>query len=301
MADIRLQDLPDVGSRTGWPWDTPPSAAPDAPPTDDGWPRVTVVTPSFNQGRFLEETLRSVLLQGYPNLEFIVMDGGSTDDSVAIIRRYEPWLSSWVSAPDSGQSAAINSGFAQASGALLTWLNSDDTLMPGAIFTMAASWLAHGRGAAVVGTGQTVDLAGQVIDERPARQLDLESILMWRDDWFIQPACFFPAAAFEQLGGLDEDLHYAMDLDLWIRLAKDGPGLIGVDAVIAQQKEHADQKTARLGIATAESIVVQVRHGAEAEGIRRIADIAEQLDALRDKLRPFVDNPMYRALRQVLR
>ena len=103
------------------------------------WPRISVVTPSFNQGEFIEETIRSILLQGYPNLEYIVMDGGSTDNSVEIIKKYSPWLSYWISEPDAGQSDAINRGLKQASGDFATWINSDDLLCKNALVGHAAT------------------------------------------------------------------------------------------------------------------------------------------------------------------
>lgn len=106
-------------------------------PVGHTWPRITIVTPSYNQGSFIEETIRSVLLQGYPNLEYIIIDGGSSDDSVALVSRYSEWLSFWVSEPDNGQAAAINKGFKKASGDIWQWINSDDRLAPGALFRVA--------------------------------------------------------------------------------------------------------------------------------------------------------------------
>src|SRR5262249_39110767 len=122
-----LHELPaPPPGRTGWPWTVASAALPPAMPDGAVWPRVSVGTPSFNQAHFVEATLRSILLQGYPNLEYFVMDGGSTDGSVEIIKKYSPWLTSWVSERDGGQSAAINRGLRLGSGLFTTWINSDD-------------------------------------------------------------------------------------------------------------------------------------------------------------------------------
>src|SRR5436190_18724174 len=126
MRTPRLSEIPPPPpGKTGWPWneETPP---PEIMPDDRALPRVSIITPSFNQGRFIEETIRSVLLQGYPNLEYIIIDGGSTDDSLEIIRKYDPWITLWVSEKDRGQSHAINKGLSKATGEILCWLNSDD-------------------------------------------------------------------------------------------------------------------------------------------------------------------------------
>src|SRR3954466_16026070 len=122
---------PPPAGRTGWPWTvgTPPDASADAA----SLPRVTIVTPSYNQAEFIEETIRSILLQGYPDLEYFVVDGGSTDNSVEIIRKYEKWITHWVSESDRGQSDAIQKGFNRVTGPVSAYLNSDDIYMPGAL------------------------------------------------------------------------------------------------------------------------------------------------------------------------
>ena len=118
--------------KTGWPWTVETSQLADTMPDGRPWPRISVVTPSFNQGQFIEEAIRSVLLQGYPNLEYIIVDGGSTDALIDIIRRYTPWISSWFSERDDGQSDAINKGLGVATGEIVSWLNSDDLVTPDA-------------------------------------------------------------------------------------------------------------------------------------------------------------------------
>ena len=124
---------PPPPDKTGWPWTEESRQLPDTMPDGASWLRVSIVAPSYNQGQFIEETIRSVLLQGYPNLEYIVADGGSADKSAAVIRKYEPWLTHWVSEPDRGQSHAINKALARSTREALASLNSDDCLLPGAV------------------------------------------------------------------------------------------------------------------------------------------------------------------------
>ena len=134
-----LSELPPPPSgKTGWPWTEESRRLPNQMPSGCPWPRISVVTPSFNQGKFIEETIRSVLLQGYPNLEYLMIDGGSTDNSVEIIKKYSPWLTYWVSEPDDGQSDAINRGLKMSSGDFATWINSDDLLCKNALVEHAS-------------------------------------------------------------------------------------------------------------------------------------------------------------------
>ena len=140
--------------KIGWPWNQPDQMMRQESIADsDDWPRITIVTPNYNYGDFLEETIRSVLLQGYPNLEYIILDGGSTDQSIDIIKKYEPWITYWMSSPDDGQASAINKGLEITTGVWFNWLNSDDILMPNALCSLAkislliptAQWISGGR------------------------------------------------------------------------------------------------------------------------------------------------------------
>lgn len=149
MSGVNWADLPlPPEQKTGWPWSEESVAGRAAPPVlfdGQALPRITVVTPSFNQGQFIEQTIRSVLMQGYPNLEYMIFDGGSSDGSVETIRKYENHLAYWQSEPDRGQSHAINKGFKRSTGQIICWLNSDDYFLPDTLKTVAES-LADGTG-----------------------------------------------------------------------------------------------------------------------------------------------------------
>lgn len=182
-------------------------------------PLVSIVTPSYNQARFLDETMKSVLDQDYPNLEYLVVDGGSTDDSLEIIQRYASRLAWWVSEPDSGQTDAINKGFSHAKGDILAWLNSDDIYQPGAISEAVAFLVENPEVGMVYGDVNFIDENGKVIGKFAARQTDYRRLR--RGYVHIpQQAAFFRADLWRQVGPLDPSFYFAMDYDLWVRLAK---------------------------------------------------------------------------------
>ena len=205
------RDLPDApDGATGWPW--------VAEPADFGggfraaWPRITIVTPSFQQAPYLEACLRSVLLQGYPNLEYIVIDGGSRDGSVDIIARYAPFLAFWKSETDSGQANAINQGFTRATGEIVGWINSDDLLLPGALFAVADAFLS---GSAEIVYGDALNLFEED-----------DTLQYWQGFWITRPVLRFGGvisshAVFWRRSvhvPLWEDLNCSMDQELWQRL-----------------------------------------------------------------------------------
>ncbi len=185
-------------------------------------PKVSIVTPSFNQALFLEQTLRSVLEQDYPNLEYIVIDGGSTDGSLEIIQKYADQLAYWQSQPDQGQTDAINQGFDRASGEILAWLNSDDLLLPGAVNAAARALQAHPEAAMVYGDALLINAEGKTIGKFPAAQTDYRKLR--RGYVHIpQQASFFRADLWRQVAPLDVSFYFAMDYDLWVRLAALAP------------------------------------------------------------------------------
>jgi hypothetical protein len=206
------------------------------------WPRITLVTPSLNQGAYIEETIRSVLQQEYPNLELIVIDGGSTDDTVSTLMRYSQWIDYWVSEPDNGQSDAINKGLALATGEWFNWLNSDDYLQPGALFALAR---ATQKQDAVCVSGRTSNLCnGHIFSSYqanvPAALPDFLFSLRVN-----QPGSLLHVESVREVGGIRDDLRMVMDLDLWLRLGMTyGPQAFHfIDQQIAVYRYHSASKT----------------------------------------------------------
>jgi len=234
---------PPVG-KTGWPWTADSRRPEDLDRPGFSWPLVTIVTPSFNQGGFIEETIRSVLLQDYPNLEYLVIDGASTDDTVQTLKKYEPWLSQWVSEPDRGQTHAINKGFRRARGEIVAWLNSDDTYEPHAIRSVVRHMVSN-RATIAYGNCRLIDEAGRAIRAVVPPAVTYNSLL-----WFWtrpastppQPAIFFRRHVLEEVGLLDEALHYVMDYELWLRISRKY-SFSYVDALLANYRIHSDSKT----------------------------------------------------------
>jgi glycosyltransferase involved in cell wall biosynthesis len=208
---------------------------------------MSIVTPSYNQGEFLEEAIRSVLLQQYPDLEYVVMDGGSDDETVRILEKYDDWIDHWVSEDDEGQSHAINKGFEAVSGDLFTWMNSDDYYLPGALRAFAEAATSSPEAAVWAGACHEVDIEGTIDRTLPPSGLDSDNLRKAFGDWwfggfFHQPASCIRAEAFREVGGLTQHLYYAMDVDLWVRLADVGP-FVPIDEPLACARMYEGIKT----------------------------------------------------------
>ncbi len=224
-------------------------------------PKITVVTPSYNQGKFLEQTICSVLGQLYPNLEYFVMDGGSTDDSVEIIKRYESSLAGWVSEKDRGQSSALNKGFARATGEILCWLNSDDFLLPGAlreaVRQMEGADFVYGKCLSFSDTGTR-----GLVNIPPEHDRALLSLV----DYIIQPSSFWRRSLWDKTGPLNEEYHYAFDWEWYLRADKVGR-FARADFIFSAYRFHDAHKSSHGGQKRAQEIVAVAKaQGGDAAG-----------------------------------
>ena len=240
---VTLDQLPaPPDGKTGWPWTEASTPLPANLPNGSPWPRISVVTPSYNQGQFLEETLRSILLQGYPNLEYIVIDGGSRDESVEIIQRYAPYLSHWVSEPDRGQSHALNKGIEQATGQFFTFVNSDDCLTANALARVADYFIRYPATAFLSGGVVQVDHNGKLLREIsgfPA--FTWEDLVMTRT-YLPQLGTFWRTENFEVVGKFRQDLHFFFDQEFFIRMLMNY-SMTTIDGVFAIARFHSAAKS----------------------------------------------------------
>lgn len=238
---------PPPPGKTGWPWNEESPQTPNKMPDGREWPRISIVTPSFNQADFIEETIRSVLLQGYPDLEYFVIDGGSTDGSVEIIRRYAPWLAGWGSEKDRGQSHAINKGFERCTGNLITFQNSDDFYLPGALFELGRLYSHQPQCGAVVGAFANANGSSKLdmpvppqLHVRTPADLTLGPPGVYR---LHQVSTIYTRRALDSVGRhVDEQLKYVMDRELLYRVCKRFSVQI-TDVCVAAFRRHAGSKT----------------------------------------------------------
>lgn len=258
MGPLDMSKFPlPPSDKIGWPWTTRFETQDAKTQTASKYPVISIVTPSFNQGKYIEETIRSVLLQHYPNLEYIIIDGGSTDGTLEIIRKYEPWLAYWVSERDHGQAEAINKGLKHSTGDWLAWLNSDDLYLPGALGHVAQVAADNPTANWIVGITSMCDVA--LVEQsqyrpyvRTAPGLDRDFLTgTWVD--FVcrkksgvllpQPSTFWSRLAWVEAGPVNENLRYSMDIDYWARLAHSGFSPVCVDVKLAAYRQHEKTKT----------------------------------------------------------
>jgi cellulose synthase/poly-beta-1,6-N-acetylglucosamine synthase-like glycosyltransferase len=214
--------------------------------------KVTIVTPSFNQGRFIRQTIESVLSQDYEDLEYIVVDGASTDGTLEILQEYDGRLK-WISEPDEGQSDAINKGFKMATGDIVAWLNSDDTYEPGAVSAVISYFEQNPEVVLIYGEGNIIDEEGKKLHRFSATiPFNLWALVhVW--DYILQPATFFRKEALENVDYLNKELHWTMDWDLWLKLSTKYDVLY-INEYLANSREYSDTKTSTGGLARIEEI-----------------------------------------------
>ncbi len=207
-----------------------------------GYPRISIVVPSYNQGNFIDRTLRSIVSQNYPNLDLIVVDGGSSDGTVGVIRKYANHIQWWVSEADDGQANAINKGLSNATGDIFSWLNSDDCLMPGALFRVAEQFMASDETEVVYGHRVLINEAGQDVGKwiMPGHR----KFILTYADFIPQETMFWRTALWQKVGGgLDESFHFAMDWELIRRFIDANAKFKLIPAFLGQFRMHESQKT----------------------------------------------------------
>ncbi len=224
---------------------------PASMPSGKPWPKITVVTPTYKRARLLEETIRSVVTQRYPNLEYIVMDGGEDDETERVIKKYEKSIAYWESEADRGQSHALNKGMTRATGDILTWLNDDDTFEPDALYSIALAFDMHECDivAGVVRLERDGELQGHHMASCPSGPLNLQELLDLDGRWntsrfFYQPEVAFTQEIWQRAGAtVQENLHFSMDYDLWVRFAALGARVAIIGTPISKFLIHEEQKT----------------------------------------------------------
>lgn len=239
-----------------WPWKHRGIEFSPVMPSGRPWPKISIVTVTYNQADFLEETLRSVLMQGYPNLEYLVLDGKSTDGTPEILARYHRRLAYCVSEKDEGQSDALNKGLSRASGDILAWLNSDDRYLPGTLVRVALAFDTYRTDIVAGGCALALNKApepfnihhnsmplGKVVPLPLNRLLDIEGSWI-KGDFFWQPEVFWTREIYQRCGGrVAKDLYYSMDYDLWVRMARQGATIVHIPDTLAIYRMHESQKT----------------------------------------------------------
>lgn len=240
-SDLLTTLPPPPPGRTGWPWTESTDPSIYGNPPRGGWSKITIVCPSFRQGRFIEETLRSVLLQNYPALEFIVMDGGSQDETVPLLEKYSPWLAAWESMKDRGQSHALNKGYTRATGEIFGWINSDDYYLPGAFAAVARAAEAP---RANFWFGDSADRFVEEPDLKPVLHMPAFAFQVAVGGRSLPSHATFWRRSIHQ--PFNEELQFTMDADLFKRLGRAGHRPHHLPKILAVFRQHPTAKTSTL-------------------------------------------------------
>jgi glycosyltransferase involved in cell wall biosynthesis len=268
-------------------WDTPSRADQESfgSPSRSAPLRFSVVIPTLNQAETIEDTLLSLIHQNYPNLEIIVADGGSSDATANVLNRYRDQLSAVLPGPDTGQSNAINQGFAQASGDIFFWLNSDDYLLPDTLWRVADCFQADAKLEFAVGAGDVISLDHRFLRHIPPLPMDEATMLNWKNDqWVMQQCCFWTRGLWQRAGGVDEQLHLLMDYDLWFRLSRMTKAAM-ISEKLAVMRYYPNAKTVKQRSKTSEELAyVYAKNGAFSLLREQVADLVVQRSAHEDYL-----------------
>jgi glycosyltransferase involved in cell wall biosynthesis len=261
----------------------------------DRLPRITVVTPSLNQGEFIRQTVDSVVSQGYPELDYWIIDGGSSDGTLSILQSYQNALR-YISEPDAGQAAAVNKGLHRATGDVIGWLNSDDMYLPGALETVGIFFRDHPDTAVLYGDAYYCDDSGKILEPYPTRDFDWESFSS--ECYVCQPSVFFRRRVLEDVGVLDPALHFSMDYDFWIRVFRLHPPrrirqFLSVSRMYSRNKTLSNRPAGlaetirvvrhhygRVPYKWAFAYASHLRHGNDQYYDRRAPTVADSLSAL---------------------
>ena len=248
-------------------------------------PLITIITPNYNMGNFIEETINSVLNQSYANLQYIIIDGGSTDKSLEIIKRYEDKLDYWISEPDTGQSQAINKGFLRAKGEFVGWLNSDDVLTPNSVETVVREFQKYPELDVIYGRNERINWRGDLVPtpDLPKDKNQFDKNLILSDSLVNQPGLLFKRKWLGIVGLLNEDLNYVMDYEYWVRLAIAGARFRRIPNTLARFRLNEKSKTVNNVIDMTNEHLRVLNEIASSEEITQIMNITP--DELKAKIR----------------
>lgn len=254
---------------------------------DPSFPKISIVTPSYNQGKFLERTILSVLNQNYPNLEYIIIDGGSNDNSVEIIKKYEKFISYWVSEPDNGQAHALKKGFDKSTGEIMAYLNSDDTYCPGTLYIIANLFKENPQVDVIYGAINLIDEDDNIIARRDMSSYKFDFSILLFESSLPQQAVFWRRDIYIKSGGIDPSFLFCMDKDLWVRFKLSGAQFLRVNKVLANFRLHSLNKSFTIDDIRKEEdlLIIERTLG------RKVGSFELQFRMLLNKIKRYLGNP----------